>query len=100
MDTDRQGEIKVSGFSDGDRSIYSVADNGQGIAQEHQQIIFEIFHRLSPKENTGEGLGLNIVKKIMELHRGKVWLESEPGKGSTFFISLMAVDEGANGQNT
>jgi signal transduction histidine kinase len=99
MDKKRQGEIKISGIIEANQSIYSVADNGQGIAQKHQQIIFEIFHQLAPKENNGEGLGLNIVKKIMEIHRGKIWLESEQGKGSTFYLSLMAVDKGSNEHN-
>lgn len=88
IDPNRKGEITISGKTEDGFSIYSVTDNGVGIAKEHQSKIFEIFHQLSPKKNEGEGLGLNIVKKIMDWRRGRVWLESEPGKGSTFFVSF------------
>ena len=87
-DKSRQAEIRISGETKGDESIYCVKDNGVGIAAEHQDKIFEIFHRLSPDGIEGEGLGLTIVRRILDRHNGKIWLESEPGKGSIFFVSL------------
>jgi signal transduction histidine kinase len=64
---------------------FSVSDNGQGIAPEHQTRIFTIFQTLEPRDKTeNTGIGLSIVKKIVETEGGKVWVESEPGKGATF----------------
>ncbi|MCG8603756.1 PAS domain S-box protein, partial [bacterium] len=85
---DRSGEIKVSGVMEKDQCIYCVQDNGVGILKEQQVKIFEIFHRLNPEETEGEGLGLTIVQKILERHQGRIWLESKPGAGSEFFVSL------------
>ncbi|MFT3895865.1 MAG: ATP-binding protein [Anaerolineales bacterium] len=67
--------------------IFSVRDNGIGIAPEHHERIFELFHKLDPNSD-GTGIGLGLVKKIIELHRGKIWVQSEPGKGATFFFTL------------
>ncbi len=84
----RAGQITVSGETRNGRSLYRVADNGRGIALEHQGKIFEIFHRLNPAETEGEGLGLTIAQRSLERQNGRIWLESKVGVGTTFFVSL------------
>ncbi|MBU1709999.1 MAG: sensor histidine kinase [Proteobacteria bacterium] len=88
FDPDRPGRISLSGQIKNGRAVYCVTDNGIGIAAEHQNKIFELFHRLNPAASSGEGLGLNIISRILERQDGKVWLESEPGKGSSFYVEL------------
>ncbi|MCP5102990.1 MAG: HAMP domain-containing histidine kinase, partial [bacterium] len=96
----RPGKISISGRKEGNRVIYCVEDNGIGIAQEHQRKVFEIFHRLNPEESDGEGLGLTIVNKIVSRHNGRIWVESEPGKGSLFYVSLPQARENSKSENS
>jgi PAS domain S-box-containing protein len=81
-------EVVVTEFEDHHR--ISVCDNGRGIAPEHHDRIFEVFQSLGPRSDgrRGTGIGLAIVKKIAEKHGGRVWVESAPGVGATFHVSL------------
>lgn len=69
------------------KPIFYVKDNGIGIALEYHERIFGLFNKLDPRSE-GTGIGLALVKRIVEVHGGRVWLESELGKGSTFYFTL------------
>jgi PAS domain S-box-containing protein len=88
LEPQRPGVIMISGTIQGERSVYCVEDNGIGIAPAHQQVIFEIFHRLNPDKSIGEGLGLTIIKRILSRLGGEIWVESKPGEGSRFYVAL------------
>jgi len=85
------GEVYITVKKQEDKCIFSVRDFGNGIPKEEQGKLFEKFSKLSTRPTNGEhssGLGLAIVKRIILLHGGRVWCESEEGKGSTFGFSL------------
>jgi signal transduction histidine kinase len=66
-----------------------VEDNGIGIRSQYHEKVFELFHRLNPFDGPdGEGFGLTIAKRIVQNHNGKIWIESQEGQGSRFYIAL------------
>lgn len=80
--------IRITGEENGNQVTYCIEDTGIGIAPEHQEKIFELFHRLNPSGNDGEGLGLTIVRQSLWRMDGVIRVESIPGEGSQFFITL------------
>jgi len=88
LDPEQPGIIRISGRKEDDKIVYTVEDNGIGIAPEHQETVYQIFQHVDPLTAPGEGLGLTIVRRILERHGGKTWLESEPGRGSRFHVAL------------
>jgi signal transduction histidine kinase len=71
-----------------DRWTIAVRDNGIGFDRAHADEIFGVFKRLQGVSSDGTGMGLALVKRIVESHGGRIWAESEPGAGSTFYFAL------------
>ena len=101
LNTRRRGIITLGAEEQEGSLVVSVSDTGPGISKEEQERIFERFYRSSRARRThraGLGLGLSIARALIQLHGGCIWVDSKPGKGSTFSISLpkvVAEDEGA-----
>jgi len=91
LDPKRPGVIRINGSEKEGRCLYCVEDNGIGIDPAHQQSIFEIFRRLDPAKSEGEGLGLTIVRQVLERLAGEIRVESIPGEGSRFYVALPAI---------
>ncbi len=84
--------LQIESRRDNNQWVISVRDNGIGFKQEYEQHIFGLFKRLHRNEYAGTGLGLAICKRIVERLGGRIWAESQPGVGSTFFFTLTAAD--------
>ncbi|MCH4823839.1 PAS domain-containing protein [Gramella lutea] len=88
---DRDPEIRISAYRENDFWVFSIMDNGVGISKEDQKNIFTIFNRVPGNEDReGTGVGLAHVEKIVLLHEGSIWVDSQEGVGSTFYFKLKA----------
>jgi PAS domain S-box-containing protein len=83
-------EVHVSAERQGEEWIFQVRDNGIGIEKAKSEEIFEFLYRLESEDYSGSGIGLAVCKRNVEWHGGKIWVESEPNKGSTFYFSIPA----------
>ena len=89
--TPEGGQVKVDARLGDSAAIVSVADTGIGIAPEDQEAVFEEFRQVGTnyaQKREGTGLGLTLTRRFVEMHGGKIWVESELGKGSTFTFTL------------
>ena len=87
-------DIHISAQDKDNEWLFSVSDKGIGIDKNHQKQIFSIFKRLHTREEyPGTGIGLSISKRIVERHNGQIWIESELGKGSTFYFTIPKRDK-------
>jgi len=92
---DVRPKIDVSAQRNGSGWVFSVRDNGLGSEPRHHERIFAVFKRLHTHDAfPGSGIGLAICRRVVVRHGGKLWLESEPGAGSTFYFSLPGIEEG------
>jgi PAS domain S-box-containing protein len=80
-------EIGTTGLDRGGKPVFFVRDNGIGIDAQYHERIFGLFNRLDPNVD-GTGIGLSLVRRIIEVHQGKIWVESQPGEGATFLFTL------------
>ena len=85
-----KGRIDVAIEQTPEETVFSVTDTGVGISPEQIDEVFERFHQAAPGVAglTGVGLGLTISKRFVEMHGGRIWVESEPGKGSIFYFAI------------
>ncbi len=84
-----EGLIRISGHAANGELHFSVSDNGPGVEPRHHEKIFQLFQTLAPRDRIeGTGVGLALAKKIVELYGGRIWIESTPGQGSSFFFTL------------
>lgn len=88
LDPNRPGAITISGHVEFKKATYCVEDNGIGISEAHIENIFELFHRLNPRQTDGDGLGLTIVRQALARMGGEVTVESQVGQGSRFYVKL------------
>jgi PAS domain S-box-containing protein len=82
------GSVTVGAARQGNDVLFWVDDTGPGIATEDQPYVFDRFWRARPEKRSGAGLGLPIVKGIVEAHGGRIWVQSDPGRGTTFLFTI------------
>ena len=92
--TPEGGSIFIEARQAGHEAVFSVRDTGQGISEVELPHIFDRFWQAQSTRGAGIGLGLSIVKGVVEAHGGRLWVESKLGSGTTFFFTLPLADRG------
>jgi len=95
--TAKEPRIRVSSEKKEGEWLFSLADNAVGIDPKDRERIFGIFEKLQGREIPGVGMGLAISKRIVERHGGRIWVDSEVGKGSTFYFTIPMRKPGVSG---
>jgi signal transduction histidine kinase len=94
-----QGQIRIGCIEEDDFWRFSVSDNGPGIEERHFEKIFQLFQTLAPRDEVeSTGIGLTVVKKIVEMYGGRIWVESKVGQGSTFCFTLPRQEMGVTNE--
>ena len=92
-----KGEIRIACSAEGEQWKFGITDNGPGIESRHFERIFQLFQTLAPRDRIeSTGVGLALVKKIVEMYSGQIWIESKAGEGSTFFFTLPKIASNIN----
>jgi two-component system phosphate regulon sensor histidine kinase PhoR len=93
------GKVLIIASQKGDDIFHEIRDTGIGIPEDKLQKIFEEFYQVESNKHGGTGLGLSIAKRVIEEHGGRIWVESQPGKGSVFYFTLPAFKEKEDGRS-
>jgi len=88
LDASRTGRIEVTAQTNNGEQIFRIRDNGRGIAEEDMHKVFAPFRRAGKEDTQGEGMGLAYVQTLVRRHNGRIWCESEPGKGTTMTFTI------------
>ena len=88
-----QPVVEIDYFRENDQTTYLIKDNGVGFDPQHKNKIFEVFSRVATEDFSGSGIGLSIAKKVVDKHKGELWVETTPGEGSCFYFSLPDIEE-------
>jgi PAS domain S-box-containing protein len=97
---DRRGVVEITGVQTVSETIYHIKDNGRGIAADDVYKVFDLFRRVGSQDVPGEGMGLAYAKTLIRRHEGRIWCESELGKGSTFTFTIPLKAEVHNNQTS
>jgi signal transduction histidine kinase len=99
LDERRPGRVEITASAE-QVPVFSIGDNGVGIPEEYRRKIFRVFQHVHDSRTRGEGMGLAIVRRIVERHGGRIWFESKAGVGTTFFFTLGPKLDPAAGNNS